>query len=119
SMRSRAMPSADSGRQVRLEVRRAVRASQQRVFELWTDPGEIVQWWGPPGVTCPEATVDLRVGGEYRIANRFPDGQIVWIHGRFEVIDEPNRLVYTWQIETDARRAQHTERVTVRFEPAG
>jgi len=56
------------------------------------------------------------VGGRYRIGNRFPDGQVLWIAGEFLVIEPPHRLVYTWGLEPVAGEQ---ERVTVRFEPQG
>jgi uncharacterized protein YndB with AHSA1/START domain len=58
--------------------------------------------------------VDLRVGGRYRIANRFPDGRTIWIVGEFEVVAPPHKLVYTWRLDPGPER---TERVTVSFEP--
>ncbi len=99
--------------QVRLELRKTIRASPARVFEAWTQPAQLKQWWGPEGVTCTEAEADLRVGGRYRIANRFPDGKVLWIAGEFEQIAPPHMLVYSWRLESEARPP---ERVTVRFE---
>lgn len=96
-----------------LIVRRTVRASQERLFDAWTTPAELQRWWGPAHVRCVGAEVDLRVGGEYRIGNELPDGNVVWIVGEFEEIDRPRRLVYSWRTHTNV------ERVTVRFEPAG
>ena len=64
-----------------LFVRRRIKASPERLFEAWTTPDQFVQWWGPPGVACPGAEMDLRVGGSYRIGNRMPDGIEVWIGG--------------------------------------
>ena len=98
---------------IHLVVRRTIRASPQRVFEAWTTPELLVKWWGPAGVRCPSADVDLQVGGIYRIGNEMPSGDTVWISGEFEHIDPPNELIYTWQVEP-ARSAP--ERVTVRFE---
>jgi len=100
---------------VSLLVRRTIRATPARLFDAWTQPSHLKSWWGPPGVECADAQVDLRVGGRYRIANRFPDGTIVWISGEFELIEPPHRIVYTWQRESQA----DAERVTVRFEPLG
>jgi uncharacterized protein YndB with AHSA1/START domain len=97
----------------RLEVRRRVGAPPERVFAAWTDPNQLKQWWGPKGVTCPAAEVDLRTGGRYRIANRFADGRLVWIFGEFEVVAPPHRLVYTWRAEPGP---DVHERVTVTFE---
>jgi uncharacterized protein YndB with AHSA1/START domain len=85
-----------------LSISRLIRAPRARVFEAWTSPALLVKWWGPEEVTCPEAHVDLRVGGGYRIANRYANGQIVWISGVFEQVEAPERLVYTWQIDLEA-----------------
>lgn len=105
---------------LRLEVRRTINASSARLFDAWTDPTQLRAWWGPADVTCPEAEVDLRVGGRYRIANRFPDGRVVWIAGTFEEVARPHRLVYTWTLEQGADDPDApVERVTVRFERHG
>ena len=72
-----------------------------------------MKWWGPRGVTCIAADIDLRVGGHYRLGNALPDGTVLWITGRFEVIERPNLLVYTWTVET---KTESDERVTVRFD---
>jgi uncharacterized protein YndB with AHSA1/START domain len=99
-----------------LIVRRTIRASAARLFEAWTQPAQLRHWWGPEGVLCIDAEVDLRVGGRYRIANRLPDGKILWIAGEFETIEAPHKLVYTWALEPVAGP---TERVTVQFRPQG
>lgn len=101
---------------VSLVARRTIRATPEHLFDAWTQPSHLKHWWGPPGVDCIDAQVDLRIGGAYRIANRFPDGRVVWITGQFEVIEPPSRLVYTWRLET---QESAPERVTVRFEERG
>jgi uncharacterized protein YndB with AHSA1/START domain len=104
---------ADTAGRVSLVVRRVIRATPARLFDSWTEPARLMQWWGPEGVSCPEAEVDLRVGGRYRIANLFADGSLVWISGEFEIITPPRLLVYTWRLGSSAHAG---ERVTVRFE---
>jgi uncharacterized protein YndB with AHSA1/START domain len=99
-----------------LVVRRRINATRERLFAAWTEPQLLVRWWGPQGVACPTAEIDLRVGGSYRIANQFPDGTVVWIAGVFEVIEPPNRLTYTWKLESDNGPL---ERVKVCFEAHG
>ena len=99
-----------------LTARRLIRARRERVFAAWTDPAQLVRWWGPVGVSCPRAEVDLRVGGDYRIHNVLPDGGVVVIRGRFEVVRPPEELVYSWRIEP---ATESSERVTVRFERRG
>jgi len=97
---------------ITLVVRRTIRATPERLFDAWTQPTQLRQWWGPDDATCTDAQVDLRVGGQYRIANRFRDGRVVWITGEFEVIEPPHRLEYTWRVEPHTA----SERVSVRFE---
>ena len=99
-----------------LLVRRTIKATPARLFEAWTDPAQFVQWWGPPGVTCPGVEMDLRVGGAYRIGNRLPDGSEIWIAGTFERIAPPGELVFSWRL---AHSDTPPERVTVRFDARG
>jgi uncharacterized protein YndB with AHSA1/START domain len=99
-----------------LVVRRCINATREKLFAAWTQPTILVRWWGPEGVICPVAEIDLRVGGSYRIANQFPDGTVVWIAGKFEVIEPPHRLTYTWKLES---QKGPVERVTVCFEVYG
>jgi uncharacterized protein YndB with AHSA1/START domain len=96
-----------------LVVRRRIHATPEKLFAAWTQPEHLVRWWGPQGVACPAAEIDLRVGGAYRLANRFPNGTVVWIAGVFELIEPPHRLMYTWKLESQSGSA---ERVTVSFE---
>lgn len=98
-----------------LIVRRTIAAPAQRLFDAWTQPLELRRWWGPEGVVCTAAEVDLRVGGRYRIANQFADGTTLWISGEFLRIEPPRELVFSWRLGA----AESAERVTVRFEPRG
>ncbi|MCR9139384.1 MAG: SRPBCC domain-containing protein [Alphaproteobacteria bacterium] len=99
-----------------LLVRRLVRGTPEAVFKAWTEPEQVMQWWGPVNVHCAECTIELRVGGGYRIANRLPDDSIIWITGEFLRVEPPHLIEYTWRrgLETEADR-QRNERVTVRF----
>jgi uncharacterized protein YndB with AHSA1/START domain len=99
-----------------LVVRRTIHASPERLFAAWTDPEQLRAWWGPEGVVCIGAEIDLRPGGRYRIGNRLPDQKVLWIVGEFEVVEPPCRLIYTWRLEGISETA---ERVTVQFEPQG
>lgn len=105
--------------QITLLVRRTIKAPAARVYDAWTRPEHLLRWWGPRPVTCFEAHVDLRVGGEYRIGNRLPDGAALWIVGRFEVVEPRRRLVYSWRVEGKDSPLLEASRVTVRFEPRG
>ena len=96
-----------------LEVRRVIRAPVERVFRAWTTPEELRRWWGPRDVRCIAAEIDLRVDGRYRIGNESPDGSVLWITGKFVVVEPPRLLVYTWKLSEQAHPA---ELVRVSFE---
>ncbi len=107
-------PSSGAPSSLTLIARRLIRADPARLFDAWTTPEQLQAWWGPRGVHYVGAEVDLRVGGSYRLVNALDDGSVLVIHGVFEVVDPPRKLVYSWRIEPGAGAV---ERVTVRFEP--
>src|SRR5262249_47720292 len=95
-----------------LVVKRSIAASAAELFDAWTTPAALKAWWGPPGVRCVDAEIDLRVGGRYRIANELPDRSLLWISGEFELISRPTALVYSWEVSPNSRGK---ERVSVSF----
>ncbi len=97
-----------------LTIRRVIAAGAERVFAAWTTPELLRQWWGPAGVTCIAAEIDLRPGGAYRICNQLPDGAVLWISGEFEIVESPQRLVYSWRIGDEP-----VSRVTVQLTALG
>jgi uncharacterized protein YndB with AHSA1/START domain len=112
---------SNSPNRVSLVVRRTIQATPTRLFEAWTTADHLIRWWGPTGVECTEANVDLKVGGHYKLANRLPDGSVILIHGEFLEISPPHKLVYTWSTDPDdeTKALAETEQVTVRFEARG
>ena len=51
---------------VELEFVRTYHAPRQLVWEAWTDPDQLAQWWGPRGVSTPRAR---KVGSAARSAH--------------------------------------------------
>ena len=82
-----------------LVLRESFRAAPGQVFSRMTDPAELVKWWGPAGFSTPEAVIDLRVGGSYRLTMQPPDGAAFHLAGAFLEVDRPNRLSYTFRWE--------------------
>jgi len=87
----------DTPREDELVIRYSIAAPRDRVFAAWTDPGMLRQWWGPGDFTCPEAHVDLRPGGDYRLVMKAPQGPESIVTGTYEAVEPPARLVYTWR----------------------
>ena len=85
-----------------LIVRRMLNAPPERAFKAWTSPEHIQQWMRPePGMVIPLVSMDLRVGGKFRIQMKKPDGEFHTAVGEFREVKPPERLVYTWDWEKD------------------
>jgi len=84
----------------RLSVRRRMPASRDVVFEAWTDPQGLREWMCPGDTVSAEATLDLRVGGSYRIVMKSKAREYVHT-GVYQVVDPPSKLVFTWTREED------------------
>jgi len=78
-----------------IKITRIFNAPRERVWQRWTDPDELMCWWGPKDYTAPYAKIDLRTGGKYLSCMRGPDGKEYWGTGTYKEIIEPNRIVYT------------------------
>jgi uncharacterized protein YndB with AHSA1/START domain len=46
---------------------RVYKAPVEKVWQAWTDPEILKQWWGPDNVTIPECEIELKVGGRIYI----------------------------------------------------
>ena len=91
-----------------LVMRRAYEAPAQAVFDAFTSEEVIRRWWhaGEDWET-PEASVDLRIGGEVRVIMRNPHKDV--FHGgggEYTEIDPPNRLAFTWVWDDDEDRVE-------------
>ena len=53
---------------------RVIAAPRERVFQAWTDPKQIVQWFGPNGFKVESLECDIRPGGRWRFIYTGPDG---------------------------------------------
>ena len=82
-------------------ISRVLDAPRDLVFKAFTDPRHLSQFWGPKGTTCPVCEVDLRVGGQFRVQMRGPDGAIYPCSGVYREIVPPERIVYAGTADDD------------------
>ncbi len=75
-------------------ISRVVDAPRELVFEAFTDPKHLTQFWGPKFTTAPKCEVDLRVGGQFRVEMRGPDGAVYPCTGVYREIVPPERIAY-------------------------
>ena len=102
-----------------LRLTQTIRADAERLFRAWTDPNELRHWWRMEGEgwSFAEASIDLRVGGRYRLGMTSPDGKTHVAVGQYVEVERPARLAFTWDWEEPAARVGETL-VTVEFKPA-
>lgn len=100
---------------VRLE--RTYDAPAEAVFDAWTNPEVLRRWWkANPDWSDPDAEIDLRVGGGYRLAMHDPDaGEDHVVFGTYHEVSRPDRLVYSWTWEGTGPYAGHESHVAVDF----
>lgn len=67
----------------------------EMLFEAWTVPEHLRQWWGCEGSSITHCEIDLRVGGGWSIVMRMPDGSEHPFQGVYREVARPNRLVFT------------------------
>jgi len=58
-----------------LHITRLLRAPVDLVWEVWTNPKDIANWWGPGGFTNSIHKMDVTAGGEWRLTMHGPDGK--------------------------------------------
>ncbi len=89
-------------------------ASPETVWQAWTDPKMIKQWWGPNNVTIPECEVDLRVGGKIYIVMEAGEAMgpykgTKWpMLGKFTAVEPNSQLSYTVQAWTEGQYEETT-----------
>ncbi len=105
-----------------LDFERTYPAPLATVWQAWTDPELLRQWWAPEHTTVTDCDVDLCVGGTIHIAMEAGDGMgkyrgTRWpMSGTFTRIDDQQQLCYDAQSWTDGEREtttiDHTNTVT-------
>jgi uncharacterized protein YndB with AHSA1/START domain len=68
---------------------------------------------------CPEAEVDLRPNGRYRLVMQPSTGDAFVLGGMFREVTPPERLVYTWRWETGPAADGSESLVTMEFRERG
>jgi uncharacterized protein YndB with AHSA1/START domain len=121
-------------------ISRVFDARRDLVWDCFTEPERMKEWWGPKGSAIIASKMDFRVGGTYLAAMRDPAGRVMWGKFVYREIVRPERLVWvhsfsdeagglsrhplspTWPLEllttvTFAEEAGGKTKVTLRWSP--
>ncbi len=77
-----------------LTITRTFNAPRELVWRAWTDPAQIMQWWGPQGFSNERCEAALQTGGHFHLEMRAPDGNVYPCLGNYREIVAPERLVF-------------------------
>jgi len=77
-----------------LTITRVLNAPIELVWEVWTNPDHIKNWWGPNGFTNTIFEMDLKPGGNWEFIMHGPDGQDYKNKSIFREIIKHKRIVY-------------------------
>jgi uncharacterized protein YndB with AHSA1/START domain len=78
-----------------IEITRVFAAPARLVYEAWTTPEHIRQWYGRRGDELVVCEMDSRVGGAWRFVLRGPDGDEHGFHGVVLELVPNERIVST------------------------
>ena len=84
-----------------LEIKRFIKAPPIRVYEAWTDPAQLKEWWGPEGVRTRSLSTDARVGGKYRWDVVNQEGEEMSVFGEYRELVPEKKIVFTWKWDDD------------------
>ncbi len=73
--------------------------SAARLFRAWTNPDEIVRWFGPGDTPLLSARVDPREGGLWEFAYSERDGVQDVMTGEYVFVVQDEQLIFTWRHE--------------------
>jgi uncharacterized protein YndB with AHSA1/START domain len=105
-----------------IELEKTYDAPISQVWDAWTQPEQLKQWWGPDNVTIPECEVDLKVGGKFYIVMEAGEGMgklkgLLWpMQAEFTTVEPNSKLAYTAQAWTDGDKDQTTIDQTTEIE---
>ncbi|HYF67212.1 MAG TPA: metalloregulator ArsR/SmtB family transcription factor [Ohtaekwangia sp.] len=94
-----------------MRITRTFKAPIELMWEVWTNPEHIINWWGPKVFTSTIEKMDFKEGGEWRLTMHGPDG-----------INYPNRSIFKEIIPLKKIVFEHFNPhfiTTVLFEPKG
>lgn len=77
-------------------LERVFPASALRVFEMVSQPHNMVRWWGHDEMTVPDHSLDFSKPGPWYSVMQSPDGTQKLVSGAVTKVDPPRFIAFTW-----------------------
>ncbi len=108
-----------------LSLQRVIRAPREEVWQAWTDPDRLAQWYLPAPTRCRVERLEPRPGGAL-VTSMSDDGAAFTPHldACFLVVDDLDRLVWTNALDSgwrpvDGAPVPMTAEITLADHPDG
>ncbi|SEK57074.1 Uncharacterized conserved protein YndB, AHSA1/START domain [Aquimarina amphilecti] len=76
-----------------LSLTRTFNAPIKLVWQAWTQPEHIAQWWGPKGMKTKVLSHDFNIGGKWEYSMLMPDGNEFIADGVYIEIIEFQKII--------------------------
>ena len=97
-----------------LNVSKQFNCSKDALYNAWTQPEQLKQWWKPMGKQLTQVVNNIKEGGEVKYV--FEDNSLT-IDGKYEKVQGQDLLEYTWNWHLKAERIEDAKyKLSVRFE---
>lgn len=87
------MSNLDNTEKRTVTIEKIYKAPIALVWEAWTNPEHIANWWGPKGMAVNVEEHDFRVGGKWKYTMEMPDGNKFISEGTYKEIVKEVKLV--------------------------
>jgi len=88
------MEKENSTKDRELKISRLLDAPIELVWEVWTKPDHIKNWWGPNGFTNTISKMDMKPGGKWNLIMHGPDGTDFKNESVFKEVVLHKKIVY-------------------------
>ena len=97
-----------------LTLKRRLKAPPEKVYEAWTQPAQMMRWWGGANETARTAETDLRVDGRFHVGFKGDNGEQHDVSGTYKEVVPNRKLVFSWAWRSTPERESQ---VTIDIKP--
>jgi uncharacterized protein YndB with AHSA1/START domain len=77
-------------------------APREVVFQAWTDPEQLKQWYAPDGCSIEFKSIDTTQGGSFHSCIHDPVHGECWVKGTYQEVLPDQKLVFTMVMSDEA-----------------
>lgn len=81
-------------KQKTISIERTFNLPLATVWKAWSEPESFKKWWGPKEFTCPDCSIDFKVGGKCLASMQDEQGKKTWSVCAYKEIVPQMKIVY-------------------------